>query len=100
MPYTRDPAGIQSSELMKITDFKDKEVLEIGCGEGFLTFAYASQTASVDAIDAANDSIERAKQSTPTNLTDRIRFIATDIVDFALALPGSRYDIAIFAWSL
>jgi 2-polyprenyl-3-methyl-5-hydroxy-6-metoxy-1,4-benzoquinol methylase len=100
MPYTRDPAGIQASELVSISDFKDKEVLEIGCGEGFLTFAYASQTAMVDAIDADSDSIERAKQSTPAELVDRIRFIATDIADFALALPGSRYDIAIFAWSL
>jgi len=100
MPYTRDPAGIQASEITKIAEFSDKDVLEIGCGEGYLTFAYASQTAKVDAIDTDPDSIEQAILSTPSELVDKIRFIATGIADFASALPGSRYDIAIFAWSL
>ena len=47
MPYLRDPDGRQSAEISKITDFRDKCVLEIGCGDGTLTWGYASQAASI-----------------------------------------------------
>jgi 2-polyprenyl-3-methyl-5-hydroxy-6-metoxy-1,4-benzoquinol methylase len=100
MPYLRDPDGRQSAEIAKITDFRDKSVLEIGCGDGNLTWGYASQAASVTAIDPSIEDIESAREATPPELADRVEFVVSDIGDFS---PGERnpfFDIALFSWSL
>ena len=100
MSLTRDAAGIQAAEMMNIADFHDREVLEIGCGEGYITYIYASKTKHVDAIDPESDRIEKAKGGLPADLKEKVAFIAADIADYETAIPGKRYDIAIFAWSL
>jgi len=100
MPYTRDPDGTQASELSRITDFEDKKVLEIGCGDGYLTRTYAQQAARVVALDPSAEDVELAIQSTATKLLDKVRFIVADILEFSSDDRGSRFDIALFAWSL
>ncbi len=100
MPYTRDPDDTQASELLRITDFRDKKVLDIGCGDGYLTRTYAPQAASVVAIDPSADDVEIAKQSTAPKLLDKVRFIVADILEFSSDEGGSRFDVALFAWSL
>ncbi len=100
MPYLRDPDGRQSAEISKITDFRDKCVLEIGCGDGNLTWGYASQAARVTAIVPSIEDIESARQATPPELAARVDFVVSDIGDFS---PGERktlFDIALFTWSL
>ncbi|MGB3713332.1 MAG: class I SAM-dependent methyltransferase [Candidatus Promineifilaceae bacterium] len=100
MPYLRDPDGRQSAAIIDITDFRDKSVLEIGCGDGNLTWSYASRAARVTAIDPSSEDIESARQATPPDLVDRVDFVVSDIDDFS---PGERktpFDIALFTWSL
>ena len=100
MSYKRDSDRAQASELMKITNFKGKKVLEIGCGDGYLTKTYAPETGSVVAIDPSAEDIETARKTKPTHLLDNVEFIVTDIRDFSLASRESRFDIALFTWSL
>lgn len=100
MPYSRDPDGRQSAEIVKITDFKDKTVLEIGCGDGKLTWAYASQAASVTGIDPSVEDIELAIQATPLELVARVEFIVSDVLDYSHGGGRSQFDIALFSWSL
>jgi 2-polyprenyl-3-methyl-5-hydroxy-6-metoxy-1,4-benzoquinol methylase len=100
MLFTRDPDGKQSAAISAIADFKDKHVVEIGCGDGYLTWSYASQAGHVTAIDPSAEEIETALQSTPPHLAGKVEFVVSDIRDFAPEHRMSPYDIALFAWSL
>jgi 2-polyprenyl-3-methyl-5-hydroxy-6-metoxy-1,4-benzoquinol methylase len=51
MTITEDPEGTETSILYEMVDFKDLEVLEIGCGEGRLTWRYVEKAAHVTAIE-------------------------------------------------
>ncbi|HET6444160.1 MAG TPA: class I SAM-dependent methyltransferase [candidate division Zixibacteria bacterium] len=100
MLFTRDPDGKQSVAIIAIADFKDKNVVEIGCGDGFLTCSYAHHVGHVTAIDPSVEDIEAAIMSTPPYLADKVEFIVADIRDFTPEHRKSPYDIALFAWSL
>ena len=100
MPYLRDPDGRQNAAIIDITDFQDKSVLEIGCGDGSLTWSYASQTSRVTAIDPSIQDIESARQATPPYLVDRVDFVISDIGDFSPAKGKKPFDVALFSWSL
>ncbi len=95
---TMDPEGIETGVIHDLVDFKNKEVLEIGCGTGRLTFRIAPGTKSVLAIDPDEDSIEIARERTPSNLRSRIAFMPTSITDVALA--DNAFDIAVLSWSI
>ena len=100
MPHLRDPDGRQSAEIVKIADFKDKSVLEIGCGDGSLTWSYAPLASRVTAIDPSEEDILSAKISIPPELAVKVEFFAANIIDFSPAKGRSPYDISLFSWSL
>ncbi|HEY2965307.1 MAG TPA: class I SAM-dependent methyltransferase, partial [Actinomycetota bacterium] len=52
-----DPEGNETEALFALVDLGDAEVLEIGCGDGRLTWRYADRTAHVTAIDPFEDGI-------------------------------------------
>lgn len=100
MAILKDPEGNEISTLHAMVDFKDLNVLEIGCGEGRLTWRYANNAAHVTAIDPDEKAIETACASVPEKLKGRVRFLESTIEDFAKSFSARRFDIAIFAWSL
>jgi 2-polyprenyl-3-methyl-5-hydroxy-6-metoxy-1,4-benzoquinol methylase len=100
MSLIRDAAGVQAAELINITRFENQNVLEIGCGEGYLTRIYGPMTRHVDAIDVDASCIAAAQENIPADLKDKVDFITADISDYAVGLPRTSYDIAVFAWSL
>ncbi|MGH2619029.1 MAG: class I SAM-dependent methyltransferase [Anaerolineales bacterium] len=74
-------------------------MLEIGCGDGRLTWKYARQTRSVLAIDADRITVVAAQAMLPgMRLPTRVDFAQAA----AESLPARResFDLAIFAWSL
>lgn len=100
MTIVKDPEGMETSTLHEMVDFKGRHVLEIGCGNGRLTWRYASQTAHVMAIDPKPEDIEQARANLPQGLQGRVNFLVSTISDFAHANPDGRFDIAFFAWTL
>jgi ubiquinone/menaquinone biosynthesis C-methylase UbiE len=78
--------------------FHGKTVLEIGCGEGRVTFQYASQAAHVVAIDPDAERIKTAKQNTPKALQGKVEFRIGKGED--LPFEAASYDIVFFTWSL
>jgi tRNA G46 methylase TrmB len=48
MAVTKDPEGNEMSTLHAMVDFKNRQVLEVGCGEGTLTWRYADNTSLID----------------------------------------------------
>jgi 2-polyprenyl-3-methyl-5-hydroxy-6-metoxy-1,4-benzoquinol methylase len=93
------------SETQALFDFAGElaglRVLEIGCGEGRLTWRYASQAAHVTAIDPDTEKVQRAISETPVALKDKIVFHACELEDFAAGVGlGQTFDLAILSWSL
>ena len=55
-----DPEGNETGALFDLVDLEGREVLEIGCGDGRLTWRYADRAAHVTAIEPFEDAIARA----------------------------------------
>jgi 2-polyprenyl-3-methyl-5-hydroxy-6-metoxy-1,4-benzoquinol methylase len=100
MAINKDPEGNETSTLHGMVDFKDLRVLEVGCGEGRLTWRYADKAAQVTAIDPDGKAIEKARVNVPEKLKGQVRFLKSTIEDFAKSSSDRGFDIVIFSWSL
>ena len=98
MPIHQDPEDSEITALREYAgDLSGKTVLEVGCGDGRLTFRYAAQAALVHAIDPAEKQIAKARRKLPGALQDKVEFWATGIETF---LAPQKYDLALLSWSL
>jgi len=95
-----DPENNETRALLELVNFNGKHVLEVGCGDGRLTWRYADQAAHVTAIDPVASQIDLAKEQLPVWLKDRIEFQAIEFEAFAAASKPSTFDIVILSNSL
>jgi 2-polyprenyl-3-methyl-5-hydroxy-6-metoxy-1,4-benzoquinol methylase len=100
MPIIKDPKGNEISTLKAMVDFKDLRVLEVGCGEGRLTWKYSEDAAQVTAIDPDGESIEKARANLPEKLKGKVHFLESTIEDFMKSFTEPKFDLIIFSWSL
>jgi ubiquinone/menaquinone biosynthesis C-methylase UbiE len=98
MALTVDPQGLETRALHDLIDFRDKDVLEIGCGDGRVTWRYGADAATVTAIDPDVAMIEAATDALPEELRSTVSFRVADIS--SVDLPGGGYDVAVFSGSL
>lgn len=98
MPIRLDPADLEREALFDFAgSFDGLTVLEVGCGNGRLTWRFARQAAYVDAIDPDAAKIARAQANIPPDLRNKVRFWTTAVEMFT---PGRHYDLALLSWSL
>lgn len=97
MALIYDPEGAEPNALFEMVEMKDKNVLEIGCGDGRLTWKYAARAGHVTAIDPDRSEIEAAMTGRPANLEDSVEFILGDILALDL---NRKFDLILFSWSL
>ena len=97
MTLQRDPERNESKYLHRFADFTNKRVLEVGCGEGRMTWQYAKATGRTIGIDPDPDALRIAKVDRPSDL-EQVLFACAD----SEYLPFSKetFDIAVLAWSL
>ena len=69
-----DPENNETRALFDMVNFSGQHVLEIGCGDGRVTWRYADKAAHVTAIDPAAKQIALAREQLPSQLQDRIEF--------------------------
>ena len=81
-----------------IVPARGRRTLELGCGDGRMTFAYAREAESVFAFDPDEELIRKARAETPRGLRRRIRFEVADAAQ--IELPKGEFDLALFSWSL
>lgn len=100
MSLQKDPDRNEIKYLRNFVDFtaSRKRVLEIGCGEGRLTWQYAKDALSVVAVDLDYDSLRVAKVDRPSGLEDKT-YLACANSEY-LPFSKEKFDIAILAWSL
>jgi 2-polyprenyl-3-methyl-5-hydroxy-6-metoxy-1,4-benzoquinol methylase len=93
-----DPENSESLALSQYADlFKDKRVLEVGCGDGRVTQLIAPHAAFVHAIDPDTEDIAEAEESFPTELRHKVHFEAVGIESFS---SETRFDAVLMSWSL
>jgi ubiquinone/menaquinone biosynthesis C-methylase UbiE len=87
-----------SGAILKAADFREARVLEIGAGDGRLTFQYAAELRSVVAIDTKEPDIQMASQRLGVELRGDVEFLCAS----ATALPFSveEFRIVLLASSL
>jgi ubiquinone/menaquinone biosynthesis C-methylase UbiE len=92
-----DPEGTEIKHLQRSADFTGRRVLEIGCGDGRLTWRYAQPAQQVTGIDLLRDDLRVAVIDRPSDLVRKVQFARADSIHLPF-FPES-FDIAILAWS-
>ncbi|MEO5887469.1 MAG: class I SAM-dependent methyltransferase [Anaerolineales bacterium] len=98
MTLQKDPEGFERKILHKYAAFTNKRLLEVGCGEGRLTWQYAKAMGSTIGIDLDVDALRVASIDRPYDLAGKVHFSCAE----SEHLPFSKetFDMAILAWSL
>ena len=95
-----DPEKNELRALLDMVEFRGQHVLEVGCGDGRVTWGYADRAARITAIDPSDKKISAAKRQLPAPLRDRLEFRAIAFEDLAAASPASVFDIVLLSSSL
>jgi ubiquinone/menaquinone biosynthesis C-methylase UbiE len=93
-----DPAGAMPRAILEAADFRDARVLEIGAGDGRLTFEYSAQSRHVVGIDTKESDILAASQRASEERRSDIRFLRASAC--ALPFSGEQFEIVLLASSL
>jgi 2-polyprenyl-3-methyl-5-hydroxy-6-metoxy-1,4-benzoquinol methylase len=94
-----DPENNETRALLDLVDFRGQHMLEIGCGDGRLTWRYADRAEHVTAIDPKAEAIRRAKENLPDELKNRLEIHQLTFEDFSAISEPSSFDTVIFSWS-
>lgn len=99
MALHMDPAGDEVRALAAAVDWRDKQVIELGCGDGRLTLRLAALgPMHIEALDPDPDSIKLAEENLPRTEKKRINYYVGQAE--ALKYPPGAFDIAVFSWVL
>jgi ubiquinone/menaquinone biosynthesis C-methylase UbiE len=97
MTFQKDPDQNETKHLLQFAGFPGKRVLEIGCGEGRLTWRYAAKPAVTVGIDPDRSALRVAYIDRPYDLEDQVHF--SNAQAERLPFPKETFDIAVLAWS-
>ncbi len=100
MTTQTDPEGTETKYLLRYAELAQRSparVLEVGCGDGRLTWRYAEAAKQVLGIDLHAEDLRVALIDRPANLLDRVHFARADALHLPLA--NASCGLAIFAWS-
>jgi ubiquinone/menaquinone biosynthesis C-methylase UbiE len=98
MAIEMDPAGVEPAAILQAADFHNAHVLEIGAGDGRLTFRYAAQFRSVVGIDTKEPEIRSAAKTPHADFRGRAQFLCANAT--ALPFSAEEFGIVLLASSL
>lgn len=93
-----DPEGAHLAAMRRLGDFSGQRVLELGCGDGRLTHAIASDAESVLAFDPDAEGVARARRSSPAELAERVTYEVASGME--IEVERLSFDLVVFSWSL
>jgi ubiquinone/menaquinone biosynthesis C-methylase UbiE len=98
MPTRRDPENVETRHLHAAADLSNAHVLEIGCGDGRLTWRYAPKASRIAAFDLNPERLQIALRECPPALRSKITLFQGSSLD--LPFGHRQFDWAVLAWSL
>jgi ubiquinone/menaquinone biosynthesis C-methylase UbiE len=93
-----DPEGEHLAALNRLGEFRDRRMIELGCGEGRLTVGIAAEASSVLAFDPDADRVQLAHTELPAELARRVTFKVASGAE--IEIEPHSFDLAVFSWSL
>ena len=97
MTIQRDPEPKEIKYLYRFADFTDKRVLEIGCGEGRLTWQYARLSRYTIGFDIDAVALRVAWIDRPSDLQTKALFSRAE--SEYLPFHKETFDMALLSWS-
>ena len=82
--------------ILRTADFRNARVLEVGAGDGRLTFQYAAEPRSAVGIDLKETEIQSASKH--SQFAGDVRFLCASAT--ALPFSGGGFEIVLLASSL
>ena len=98
MALQKDVEKHETKALHKLVVFKDQRVLEVGCGEGRLTWEYARAARQIVGVDPDSDALRVASYDMPDDLRKTTTFACAS--SLKLPFPNESFDIVLLSWSL
>jgi SAM-dependent methyltransferase len=83
------PEQYETRALFSFVDRDGRRVLEIGCGDGRLTWRYADRAAHVTAIEPFAPALARARENLPPELVSHVTLCPITFDEFAAATASS-----------
>ena len=94
-----DPAGVEPRAILQAADFRNTRVLEVGAGDGRLTFRYAEEPRSVVGIDTQEPEIRSTAKGPRAELRGHhVQFLCASAT--ALPFSAEEFEIVLLASSL
>ena len=93
-----DPARVMPRAILQAADLRDARILEVGAGDGRLTFQYASQSRSVTGIDTKELDIRSAVVTPRMEIRGQMQFLCASAT--ALPFSAEQFEVALLASSL
>jgi ubiquinone/menaquinone biosynthesis C-methylase UbiE len=97
MTVTKDSEGSEARYLRRYADLGTRHVLEVGCGDGRLTWRYADAVCRVTGIDLDRNELRVAYIERPPDLEKIVSLAQADSIH--LPFRNHEFDLAILAWS-
>lgn len=92
------PFSPNEDELYLLGDIKNKKILELGCGGGQCSIAFAKKGAKCTAIDFSENQLKFADRLTKKARL-KINFVKSDIQDFKIK-KNEKFDIVFSSFAL
>ena len=96
MNAQRDPESAEFEHLAVACHLPGARILEIGCGQGQLTWQYAGLPRQVIGIDPSSSALHEARSTQPARLSN---VFLTQARAESLPFPSHAFDIFLFASS-
>ena len=94
----RDPEKHETEQLHAIPDLHGAKILEIGTGNGRLTWRYAGIAEAVTAIEMDPVRLADADSLWPDDLRGKVEFVQASAV--RLPFRNKHFEAVMLAWSM